>query len=99
MIWGKGLSYFHRIMAFHGGEALFFEEIIIRYMKKIILAMGLFLGSFGVANAQKTIKNGGLENWRTSKLLFNLTASIEGSVALIILLWPISVPLICFQSS
>ncbi len=46
-------------------------------MKKIILAMGLFLGSFGAANAQTTIKNGGLENWRTSKLLFNLTATLE----------------------
>jgi hypothetical protein len=46
-------------------------------MKKIILAMALFLGSLGAANAQTTIKNGGLENWRTSKLLFNLTASLE----------------------
>lgn len=46
-------------------------------MKKIILAMGLFLGSLGVANAQTTIKNGGLENWRTSKVLFNLTSSLE----------------------
>jgi hypothetical protein len=46
-------------------------------MKKIILAMCLFLGSLGVANAQTAIKNGGLENWRTSKLLFNLTASLE----------------------
>jgi len=39
--------------------------------------MALFLGSLGAANAQTTIKNGGLENWRTSKLLFNLTASLE----------------------
>jgi hypothetical protein len=46
-------------------------------MKKIILAMALFLGSLGAANAQTTIKNGGLENWRTSKLLFNLTATLE----------------------
>jgi hypothetical protein len=46
-------------------------------MKKIILAVGLFLASLGVANAQTTIKNGGLENWRSSKLLFNFTASLE----------------------
>ncbi len=46
-------------------------------MKKIIIAIGLLLGSLSVANAQTTIKNGGLENWRTSKLLFNLTATLE----------------------
>lgn len=46
-------------------------------MKKIIIAMALFLGSLGAANAQTTIKNGGLENWRTSKLVFNLTATLE----------------------
>ncbi len=39
--------------------------------------MALFLGSLGAANAQITIKNAGLENWRTSKLLFNLTATLE----------------------
>ena len=39
--------------------------------------MALFLGSLGAANAQITIKNAGLENWRTSKLLFNLTANLE----------------------
>ncbi len=46
-------------------------------MKKIIIAISLLLGSLSVANAQTTIKNGGLENWRTSKLLFNLTATLE----------------------
>lgn len=46
-------------------------------MKKIILAIGLFLGSLGVANGQTTIKNGGLENWRTSKVLFNVTSNLE----------------------
>lgn len=39
--------------------------------------MGLFLSSLGVANAQTTIKNGGLENWRTSKVLFNVTSNLE----------------------
>lgn len=39
--------------------------------------MCLFLASLGVANAQTIIKNGGLENWRSSKLLFNFTASLE----------------------
>lgn len=46
-------------------------------MKKIIIAIGLLLGSLSAVNAQTTIKNGGLENWRTSKLLFNLTATLE----------------------
>ncbi|MCX6176512.1 MAG: T9SS type A sorting domain-containing protein [Bacteroidetes bacterium] len=46
-------------------------------MKKIIIAIGLLLGSLSAVNAQTTIKNGGLENWRTSKLLFNLTTTLE----------------------
>ena len=46
-------------------------------MKKTIIAIGLLLGSLSAVNAQTTIKNGGLENWRTSKLLFNLTATLE----------------------
>ena len=46
-------------------------------MKKIILSLSLFLASLGAANAQTTIRNGGLENWRTSKVLFNLTSNLE----------------------
>ena len=46
-------------------------------MNNIIIAIGLLLGSLSAVNAQTTIKNGGLENWRTSKLLFNLTATLE----------------------
>lgn len=49
----------------------------IRKMRKIFIGLSVLIGSIGTTQAQTTIKNGGLENWRTSKLIFNTTTNLE----------------------
>lgn len=72
---GKRFGYFVEFIAMLTHLLLILCKI--QSMRKIIIGLSIVVSSIGMAQAQTTIKNGGLENWRTSKLIFNTTTNLE----------------------